>query len=108
MDASHDDPSGPLTLGRELWEAGRIDEAIPHLQAAKETHPAQAGYLLARCFMKKHVFNVAVKELIAAREAAGPEDRSLVKETSYMLGRIYEQARKPDRAIEEYRRAAEL
>ncbi len=100
--------SGSLERGRAHWDAGRFQEAIPELQAAKREHPLEAGYLLARCYMKVQVYNVAVKEFIAAREAAGPDHPQQVKEISYFLGRIYEQAKKPELAIKEYRRAAEL
>lgn len=100
--------SGSLERGRAHWDAGRFQEAIPELQAAKREHPLEAGYLLARCFMKIQVYNMAVKEFIAAREAARPEHRAQVKEITYMLGRIYEQAKKHDKAIAEYRRILEL
>lgn len=101
-------PSDLLERARAHWEAGRYEEAIPCLQAAKCEFPLEAGHLLGRCLMKVQVFNLALKELIAAREAAGPEHRSQVKEITYMLGRIYEAAKEPDKAIAEYRRILEL
>ena len=100
--------TGHLERGRAHWDAGRFQEAIPELQAAKREHPLEAGYLLARCFMKVQVYNMALKELIAAREKAGPEDFSAtVKEICYMLGRIYEAAGKVEQATQEYNRIVE-
>ena len=96
-------------LGKALWDGGMVDEAIPELQKAKADprKKADAGYLLGRCFMKKQVYNMALKEFKSAREDLVDMDATK-KEITYMLGRIYEQAKKVDEARAEYEAIAEV
>lgn len=95
-------------LGKSYFDAGKIDEAIQELQKAKQDplKKAEAGYYLGHCFVKKKIFNLAVKELKAAREDLFEMD-GLKKDITYLLGRIYEQAKKPDLATAEYEQIAQ-
>lgn len=96
-------------LGKGLYDAGRVDEAITHLQKAKQDQrkKADAGYHLGLCFYKKKIGTLAVKELAAAREDLFEMD-GLKKDITYLLGRIYEAANKKDKAMTEYSSIAEV
>ena len=56
--------------------------------------------------MKKKIYDLAVKELEAARGDM-VEDRRLKKEITYLLGRLHEAAKKPDKALAEFSSIAE-
>lgn len=96
-------------LGKALYDTGNIDEAIPELQQAKQDprRKSDAGYWLGRCFVNKKIYKLAVREFEGAREELF-EMEGLKAEITYMLGRIYEQANKKDKAIAEYEKIAEV
>ena len=96
-------------LGKCLYDAGRVDESITHLQKAKQDprRKADAGYHLGLCFYKKKIGTLAVKELSAAREDLFEMD-GLKKDITYLLGRIYEAGGKGDKAMAEYSSIAEI
>jgi tetratricopeptide (TPR) repeat protein len=95
-------------LGKALFDANRIDEAIAELQQAKGDARCKtdAGYYLGRCFYTKKNLRLAVKELEAAREGLFDME-GLNKDITYLIGRIYEAAKKPEKALEEYEKIAE-
>jgi tetratricopeptide (TPR) repeat protein len=99
-----------LELGRALYETDQVDEAIKQLQAAKQSSQckAEAGLILGRAFgMKKKIYNLAVKELEAARQDLVEMD-GIKKEITYLLGRLHEAAKKPDKALTEFSSIAEV
>jgi len=95
-------------LGKAFFDANKIDEAIPELQKAKADarKKADAGYLLGRCFINKKIYKLAVRELEAAHADLFEMD-GLKKEIFYLLGRIFEQANKGNKAINYYEQIAE-
>lgn len=96
-------------LGKALYDSNLIDEAITELQKAKQDprKKSEAGYYLGQCFIKKKIFKLAVNELKAAREDLFEMDETK-KDITYLLGRIYEQAKKNDLAVAEYSQIAEV
>lgn len=112
-DASAGEPQEPEALLREgelHVEAGRIDAAIPLLQRAKagaSRVAGRAGYLLGQCFIRKRIYKMALRELEAPRQALGAADPELRRETTYLLGRIYEAAGREELALAEYERIAD-
>ena len=96
-------------LGKALYDADRIDEAIPELQKAKQDprKKSEAGYYLGYCFVKKKMAKLAVNELNAARDGLFEMD-GIKKDITYLLGRIYEQAGKKDLAVAEFNQIAEV
>jgi tetratricopeptide (TPR) repeat protein len=96
-------------FGKVLYDANKIDEAIKEFQQAKtdSRKKSEAGYYLARCFIAKKIYKLAVRELEGAR-ADLFEMTELKKEITYYLARIYEQANKKDKAISEYEQIAEV
>lgn len=96
-------------LGKALYEADNIDEAIPELQKAKQDprKKSEAGYYLGYCFVKKKMAKLAVNELNAARDGLFEMD-GIKKDITYLLGRIYEMAGKKDQALSEYSQIAEV
>jgi len=98
-----------LRLGKALYENDQIDEAIKQLQQAKQASlcKGEAGYYLGRAFgMKKKIYNLAVKELEAAREDM-PEMDDLKKKITYLLGGLHEAAKKNEKALAEFSSIAE-
>lgn len=103
------DPGERYALGKALFEADQIDEAIKQLQQAKADprRKSEAGLLLGQCFgVKKKIYALAVKELEAAREELVEMD-DLKKNITYLLGRLHEAAKKPDKALAEFSLIAE-
>jgi tetratricopeptide (TPR) repeat protein len=98
-----------FALGKALYDAEKIDEAIPELQKAKQDprKKSDAGYYLGYCFVKKKMAKLAVNELNTARDGLFEMD-GIKKDITYLLGRIYEQAGKKDQAIAEYNQIAEV
>jgi tetratricopeptide (TPR) repeat protein len=96
-------------LGKSLYDADKIDEAIPELQKAKQDprKKCEAGYYLGYCFVKKKMAKLALNELNAAREGLFEMD-DIKKDITYLIGRIYEMAGKKDQAVAEYNQIAEV
>ena len=96
-------------FGKSLMDADKVDEAIKQLQQAK-TDPrrkSEAGYLLGQCFgVKKKIYALAIKELETAREELVEMD-DMKKNITYLLGRLHEAAKKPDKALTEFSAIAE-
>lgn len=96
-------------LGKALYDAEQVDEAIPELQKAKQDprKKSEAGYYLGYCFVKKKMAKLALNELGVARADLFEMD-DLKKNITYLIGRIYEQAGKKDQAVAEYNQIAEV
>ncbi|RMG07754.1 MAG: hypothetical protein D6731_23070 [Planctomycetota bacterium] len=103
------EPGHNLPLGKALYEMGRIDEAIQALQKAKQDsrRKTQASYYLGQCFIKKKLLKMALKELDAARAELYEMDEQK-KDITYLIGRIYEGAKKTEKARAEYEKIAEV
>ncbi len=98
-------------LGKALYDADRIDEAITQLQKSKQDarRKADSGYYLGLCYgMKKKIYALAIKELEAARGDIVEKNDDLWKNISYLMGRLHEAAKKPDKALTEFSAIAEV
>lgn len=92
---------GAVSLGRIYFMNERLDEAIKLLQPIRRDaeHGRDAAKVLAECFMRKGLHNVAVdyfREALAGHEEASAENL----DTLYGLGCAYEQAGMYDKARE--------
>jgi tetratricopeptide (TPR) repeat protein len=90
-------------LGQLYYEAGKISEAIQELQKAKSSphRKTQALVMLARCFEKRGMNELAAKQLQEAlKDRPGFDDEK--KETIYTLASILEKMGKKEEAIQQY------
>lgn len=80
-----------LELGELLYQTGNYDEAIGHLQKARNSPSVKirAMSLLGRCYEAKGMNDFAIRQLEAARDALNMMD-STKKEIVYALGMIHE------------------
>lgn len=98
-------------LGKALYDADRIDEAITQLQKSKQDarRKSESGYYLGLCYgMKKKIYALAIKELDAARQDIVDRGDQLWKDITYLMGRLHEAAKKPDKALAEFSAIAEV
>ncbi|MEO1236944.1 MAG: hypothetical protein AAFX76_09175 [Planctomycetota bacterium] len=101
-------------LGKRMYQAGLIDEAIGLLQDAKREPKSkgQAFLLLGRCFMEKDWTDEAIDTLTEAIEAHPVPDDTLGKELRYdkmiALMKSAERAKKLGQAEEANALASEL
>ncbi len=77
------------------FKAGRIDDAIPLLQSARNDpkNKVACGLYLGRCFYKKAYYSQAVTTLRESSEAYEISDDDLAKELLYWMGRSQEAAK---------------
>lgn len=92
-----------------LLDEGRPEDALNEVTPLR-AHPergGEVGLLIARCLVRLERYLDAVRELKATRElpCATKEQR---KDATYFLGRIYQQAGKKDKAIEEFNRVVQI
>lgn len=90
--------------GVRLFQAGRIDEAIPILQAARADPKirSQCSLYLGRAFYKKKYFTQGVSTLAQAVEEKEIVEDDTGKELYYWLGRSQEAAGKAEEARATY------
>lgn len=91
-------------LGRLYFQADRIGDAIQELQKAQNHphHRVAALGLLARCFSKRGIQDVAARTLQnALREKPVLDDEK--KELIYELGCVLDRWGKPEEAIEQFK-----
>lgn len=74
-------------LGRRLFQASRIDDAIGAFQQAKgdAKHRAQAHLFLGQCYLKKEWFEEAIDTLRSGLEAHKLQDDRLAMDLRYLL-----------------------
>ncbi len=94
--------------GKFLYQGGREDEAIANLQ--KTVHDPkmarEAHHLLGLAFRKKAMYELAVKDLLKAREGLNVMNE-MNKKVTYDLGRTYELLGQKNEAKAEYQKIAE-
>jgi tetratricopeptide (TPR) repeat protein len=96
--------------GLRLMRNQKYDQAIPYLQEAKKEprHKISAMNKIGLCFFMKEWFNDAIDTLKQAIEEYEIKDDSLAKDLRYNLARAYEQQGDAEKALELYRRLAQL
>ena len=91
-------------MGQLYFQAGKISEAIKELQKAQSNpHKRVAAMsLLAQCFAKRKMFDLAAETLQnAIKEKAGFDEEK--KELIYNLGCVLENMDKKEEAIEQFK-----
>jgi len=91
-------------LGRLYQQAGEIDLAIQHFQAAQRNPSLriQATAALGACFMAKSLYDIAEEQLRAARQELHAFDDTK-KEVVYQLGLCLEAVGRTDEAMAEFK-----
>ena len=87
-------------LGEHLLQAGRLREALPELQRARQNPNARlkSMNLLGRCYRELGMLDLAAKQLEeAAREITSMD--AMKKEVVYNLGLVYEQMDEAGKSI---------
>jgi TolA-binding protein len=90
--------------GLRLFDAGRIDEAIPTFQQA-QSEPSRrnaARLYIGRCFYEKRFYSQAIETLRTAAADHEITDDDLAKELVYWIGRACEDAGKREDAKQAY------
>jgi tetratricopeptide (TPR) repeat protein len=90
--------------GTLLYETGQIDAAIRELQFSRRNPKVaqQAMLQLGRAYRKKGILDLAEEQLESAkREITAMND--LKKEVIYELGTVYQENKKADKAIDEFK-----
>lgn len=110
MEAHPTELKWAFEYGRSLHDASKYEEAIAALQKAKgdARFKATGGYYLGRCLFKMKNARMALKELETAREDLSDMEDETVKKITYMIGFIYEAAKKKEKALEEYEKIAQV
>ena len=100
------DLSLKFELGRRLFAAGRIDEAIGHLQGAQRDprHQVQATLALGQAFAKKGWYREAANTYEKTLTLEISEERA--KEVRYHLGIAFEGMGDLDKAQDQYSQVA--
>jgi tetratricopeptide (TPR) repeat protein len=96
--------------GVRLVRNKRYDEAIPLLQEAQKDprHKIAAMDKIGMCFFLKGWYSDAVDVFTHALDAHEIKDDDISKELRYNLGRAYEELGERSRALEIYRKIAQL
>ena len=106
-----DNPANPdfnLKMGELLRQKGDISEAITFFQQAarKPTRAFKASKNLGECFYEKGMYDLAIDQMIKARDKAPSRHDFLsrdLKEIYYTMSEIYEAMGDLDNAIEALR-----
>jgi len=87
-------------LGQRLVEAGRVREALPELQRARQNPNARlkAMNLLGRCYRQLGMLDLAAKQLEEAAKEITSMD-TMKKEIVYNLGLVYEAMGEGEKSI---------
>jgi tetratricopeptide (TPR) repeat protein len=95
--------------GQQLFQAGKISEAIPELQKAK-TNPnrkVQSMNYLGQCFSRRGMNDLAARTLQEAIKEKQVFDEEK-KELTYVLGTVLEKMGKAEEAIEQFKLIYEI
>jgi tetratricopeptide (TPR) repeat protein len=87
-------------LGERLVDAGRLREALPELQRARQNPNARlkSMNLLGRCYRELGMLDLAAKQLEEAAKETTAMD-ALKKEIVYNLGLVYEEMGEAEKSI---------
>ena len=98
------DYSRRFKYGEYLLESGFVDGAIQQFQISQRSPSLRIKslVLLARCFMAKDLFDLALEQLQRAAESLNVMD-DFKKEVLYLLGECFERLERDLEAIEEYK-----
>jgi tetratricopeptide (TPR) repeat protein len=93
-----------------LLKDGRFDEAIPQFQEARKDPSRRIGAMnqIGICFLAKGWLNDALDVFTAALNEHETKDDAMGKELRYNLARTYEEMGQADKALEIYRKIAQL
>ena len=96
--------------GLRLMRNKKYDDAIPLLQQAQRDprHKISSMSKIGMCFFMKQWYADAVDIFIQAMESHGSSDDSIAKELRYNLARSYEKQDQTDKAMDVYRKIAQL
>ena len=96
--------------GNCLIQAKRYDDAIPLFQEAQRDPRNKTSSMgkIGLCFFKKGWFTDAIDIFNQALDACEIKDDSIAKELRYNLARSYEEQGDKDKALELYRKIAQL
>ncbi|MCA8939500.1 MAG: tetratricopeptide repeat protein [Planctomycetes bacterium] len=93
VDESPADTDKRFALGQALFNIGRHDDAVQHLQRALKSPKLEkrSSVLLGQCFNEMNRLELAAMQLETAREKLDPaSDEELYSEVRYWLGDVYE------------------
>jgi tetratricopeptide (TPR) repeat protein len=104
------DPRVKFEYGLRLIQNGRYDEAIPLFQDAQRDprRKIPAMSKIGLCFFEKGWYSDAVDVFKRAIEEYEIKDDGIAKELSYNLGRAYEQQGDAAKALDVFRKIAQL
>ena len=96
--------------GVRLMRNSKYDQAIPFLQDARREprHKISAAGKIGLCFFMKGWFNDAIDTFTEAIELCEIEESSTAKELRYNLARAHEKQGDNEKALDIYRRLAQL
>ncbi len=104
------DLAAKYEYGLRLMKNGRHDDAIPLFQEAQKDPRRKIATMdkIGYCFFMKGWYADAVDVYTRAIEAYEIKDDALAKELRYNLARAYEEQSQKDKALEVYRKLAQL
>jgi tetratricopeptide (TPR) repeat protein len=96
-------------LGEALYKIGQYKRATEELQQSLKQPSVryQALNLMGMAFMKRNMFDFAVKQLSLAESEMLAMDE-LKKEIVYNLGVVYEMTKQPEKALEQWKKIYEV
>ena len=96
-------------LGVLCYQQDDVDQALPHFQAAivDEEQMVDCRYMIALCFEKKGMLDLAVAQLVQASQTINKMDDQK-KQITYALGSIYGKMGKSAEAAAEFKHIFEV
>jgi len=91
-------------LGVLYFKAGKVNEALPELQKAKNNPNKRLAAMnyMAQCLAKKNMNDMAASTILEALKEKPVFDAEKI-ELTYTLGTLYEKMNKKEEAIEQYK-----